>query len=120
MVTTTLVVENPRGLHARSATAIVNLGRQFNAAVTFEKTGQIANGNNIMELLLLVAMVLIGIILTGRCLGSGFFGISANCGSLNIAKISRSTHVKQHFSMENYENRIWGFKDQSNTQIRKV
>ena len=55
MVTTTLVVENPRGLHARSATVIVNLGRQFNAAVTFEKTGQIANGNNIMELLLLEA-----------------------------------------------------------------
>ena len=55
MVTTTLVVENPRGLHARSATAIVNLGRQFNADVTFEKTGQIANGNNIMELLLLEA-----------------------------------------------------------------
>ena len=55
MVTTTLVVENPRGLHARSATAIVNLGRRFNAAVTFEKTGQIANGNNIMELLLLEA-----------------------------------------------------------------
>ena len=55
MVTTTLVVENPRGLHARSATAIVNLGRQFNAAVTFEKTGQIASGNNIMELLLLEA-----------------------------------------------------------------
>ena len=55
MVTTTLVVENPRGLHARSATAIVNLGSQFNAAVTFEKTGQIANGNNIMELLLLEA-----------------------------------------------------------------
>ena len=55
MVTTTLVVENPRGLHARSATAIVNLGRQFNAAVTFEKTGQIANGNSIMELLLLEA-----------------------------------------------------------------
>ena len=55
MVTTTLVVENPRGLHARSATAIVNMGRQFNAAVTFEKTGQIANGNNIMELLLLEA-----------------------------------------------------------------
>ena len=55
MVTTTLVVENPRGLHARSATAIVNLGRQFKAAVTFEKTGQIANGNNIMELLLLEA-----------------------------------------------------------------
>jgi phosphocarrier protein HPr len=55
MVTTTLVVKNPRGLHARSATAIVNLGRQFNAAVTFEKTGQIANGNNIMELLLLEA-----------------------------------------------------------------
>ena len=55
MVTTTLVVENPRGLHARSATAIVNLGRQFNAAVTFEKIGQIANGNNIMELLLLEA-----------------------------------------------------------------
>ena len=55
MVTTTLVVENPRGLHARSATAIVNLGRQFNAAVTFEKMGQIANGNNIMELLLLEA-----------------------------------------------------------------
>ena len=55
MVTTTLVVETPRGLHARSATAIVNLGRQFNAAVTFEKTGQIANGNNIMELLLLEA-----------------------------------------------------------------
>ena len=55
MVTTTLIVENPRGLHARSATAIVNLGRQFNAAVTFEKTGQIANGNNIMELLLLEA-----------------------------------------------------------------
>ena len=55
MVTTTLVVENPRGLHARSATAIVHLGRQFNAAVTFEKTGQIANGNNIMELLLLEA-----------------------------------------------------------------
>ena len=55
MVTTTLVVENPRGLHARSATAIVNLGRLFNATVTFEKTGQIANGNNIMELLLLEA-----------------------------------------------------------------
>ena len=55
MVTTALVVENPRGLHARSATAIVNLGRRFNAAVTFEKTGQIANGNNIMELLLLEA-----------------------------------------------------------------
>ena len=55
MVTTTLVVENPRGLHARSATTIVNLGRQFNATVTFEKTGQIANGNNIMELLLLEA-----------------------------------------------------------------
>ena len=55
MVTTTLVVENPRGLHARSATAIVNLGRQFNATVTFEKSGQIANGNNIMELLLLEA-----------------------------------------------------------------
>ena len=55
MVTTALVVENPRGLHARSATAIVNLGRQFNATVTFEKTGQIANGNNIMELLLLEA-----------------------------------------------------------------
>ena len=55
MVTTALVVENPRGLHARSATAIVNLGRQFNATVTFEKKGQIANGNNIMELLLLEA-----------------------------------------------------------------
>ena len=55
MVTAALVVENPRGLHARSATAIVNLGRQFNATVTFEKKGQIANGNNIMELLLLEA-----------------------------------------------------------------
>ena len=55
MVTTALVVENARGLHARSATAIVNLGRQFNATVTFEKKGQIANGNNIMELLLLEA-----------------------------------------------------------------
>ncbi len=55
MVTTALVVENPRGLHARSATAIVNLGRQFNATVTFDKKGQIANGNNIMELLLLEA-----------------------------------------------------------------
>ena len=55
MIATALVVENPRGLHARSATAIVNLGRQFNATVTFEKSGQIANGNNIMELLLLEA-----------------------------------------------------------------
>jgi len=58
--------------------------------------------------------------LPGCCFGSGFFENSANCGSLNIAKISRSTHVKQHFSMENYENRIWGFKDQSNTQLQKV
>jgi len=46
--------------------------------------------------------------LTGCCLGSGFFGISANGGSLNIAKFSRFTHVKQHFRMENYENRTLG------------
>jgi len=45
-------------------------------------------------------------------------GYSANCGSLNIAKKSRPANVKQHFSMENYENRIcWGFRDQSNTQL---
>jgi len=26
-------------------------------------------------------------------------------------------HEKEHFSMENYENRVWGFRDQSNTQV---
>jgi len=45
------------------------------------------------------------------------FGFSANCGSLNIPKFSRSTLVKQHFSMENHKNTVWGFKDQSNTQL---
>ena len=45
------------------------------------------------------------------------FGLSPNLGTLNIAKNSRSTSVKQHFSIQNYENRIWGFKDQSNTQL---
>jgi len=43
-------------------------------------------------------------ILSGCCFGLRDFGISANCGSLNIAKISRFTHLKQHFSLQNYKN----------------
>jgi len=45
------------------------------------------------------------------------FRLYANCGSLNISKKTRSTHVKQHFSIQNYENRIWELRDLSDTQI---
>ena len=41
---------------------------------------------------------------------SRVFSVSANCGTLNIAKKSRSMRAKQHFSMENYENRTLGIQ----------
>lgn len=49
------MVTNPKGLHARSAAAIVKLGRMFESTFTFEKDGRLARGHNIMELLLLEA-----------------------------------------------------------------
>jgi phosphotransferase system HPr (HPr) family protein len=50
-----IIVTNPRGLHARSASAIVKLGQTFESSVKFEKDGRFASGRNIMELLLLEA-----------------------------------------------------------------
>ena len=55
MINQAIIVTNPRGLHARSASAIVKLGQTFESSIKFEKDGRFAGGRNIMELLLLEA-----------------------------------------------------------------
>ena len=50
-----LILANPAGLHARPATAFVDLASKFQAEVVLTKDGQTANGKSIMDILALGA-----------------------------------------------------------------
>lgn len=51
----TTTVNNPAGLHARSAATVVKLAAKFRCSITFENAGKTASANNIMALLMLEA-----------------------------------------------------------------
>jgi len=51
----TVNITNRLGLHARAAGQVVNLTSQFDAIVTFEKEGQSASADSVMELMMLTA-----------------------------------------------------------------
>lgn len=51
----TVMIVNSLGLHARAAGKLVNLTDQFNATVTLENDGQVANADSVMELMMLTA-----------------------------------------------------------------
>ncbi len=48
-------VENPQGLHARSAATIVKLATLFQSSIELSNGAKVANAKNIMALLLLEA-----------------------------------------------------------------
>ncbi len=51
----TTTITNERGLHARSATALVQLAAKFPCEVTLAKDGNEVNGKSIMGVLMLIA-----------------------------------------------------------------
>ena len=53
MKSETTIVNNPAGLHARSAATIVKLATRFRCDITFENVDKTASANNIMALLML-------------------------------------------------------------------
>jgi phosphotransferase system HPr (HPr) family protein len=55
ILTRTVNITNPHGLHTRPCLAIVNAVRQHNAEVTVRKNGQTANAASILELMSLGA-----------------------------------------------------------------
>jgi phosphotransferase system HPr (HPr) family protein len=50
-----VLVTNSHGLHARPCVAIVNLARQYQAAITLRKNGQSAGADHILDLMSLGA-----------------------------------------------------------------
>jgi phosphotransferase system HPr (HPr) family protein len=54
-LTRTVTVTNRHGLHARPSVVIVKTVRKFNAQVTIQKNGQIADASSILDLLSLGA-----------------------------------------------------------------
>jgi phosphocarrier protein HPr len=55
MRTETARVNNPQGLHARSAATIVKLATLFQSSIELKNGAKVANAKNIMALLLLEA-----------------------------------------------------------------
>lgn len=55
MLTRTVNITNPHGLHVRPCLAIVNTVRRHNAEVTVQKNGQTANASSILDLMSLAA-----------------------------------------------------------------
>ena len=51
----TALVENPQGLHARSAATIVKLANLFQSTIELKNGVKVANAKNIMPLLMLEA-----------------------------------------------------------------
>jgi len=51
----TIVVNNPRGLHARAAARFVRTAARFDASVTVIKDGQAVSGSSILGLMMLAA-----------------------------------------------------------------
>ncbi len=51
----TIVVNNPRGLHARAAARFVRTAARFDASVTVRKDGQAVSGSSILGLMMLAA-----------------------------------------------------------------
>jgi phosphocarrier protein len=54
-ITTELVIQNQKGLHARAAAAFVNAVADLDAEVWVEKDGQEVEGNSILGLMMLAA-----------------------------------------------------------------
>ena len=54
-ITTTLTIQNERGLHARAAANFVKTIDGLNANIEVERLGQIVDGNSIMGLMMLAA-----------------------------------------------------------------
>lgn len=55
MLTSTLTIQNERGLHARAAAKFVKLVAQFDAEVLVSKDGNEVSGSSIMGLMMLAA-----------------------------------------------------------------
>ena len=53
MKTTSIVISNKLGLHARAAAKLVQLSSQFNSVITLKKEGEMADAKSIMEVLML-------------------------------------------------------------------
>lgn len=49
----TFEIVNVQGLHARPATRLVQTAAKFKCTITFEHSGQVANGKSVMGVLLL-------------------------------------------------------------------
>ena len=54
-ITTTLTIQNERGLHARAAANFVKTIDGLNANIEVERLGQTVDGNSIMGLMMLAA-----------------------------------------------------------------
>ena len=54
-ITTTLTIQNERGLHARAAANFVKTIDGLNATIEVERLGQTVDGNSIMGLMMLAA-----------------------------------------------------------------
>ena len=55
MLNTTVEIINRRGLHARAAAKLAAVSAQFNSAIKIGFTGNMADGKNIMSLMMLAA-----------------------------------------------------------------
>jgi len=53
MKTTSVVISNRLGLHARAAAKLVQLSNQFHSQITLQKEGEQADAKSIMEVLML-------------------------------------------------------------------
>jgi len=56
VLTRTVVLANPNGLHMRPSAAFVELAGRFNCDVKVSHNGQTVNGKSIWDLMLLAAM----------------------------------------------------------------
>lgn len=55
MKSTTLMIINKLGMHARASAKFVNLASQFKSDITIARDGQRANGKSIMGIMMLAA-----------------------------------------------------------------
>jgi phosphocarrier protein len=55
MKSTSLIVINKLGMHARASAKFVNLASQFKSDITLGRNGQQANGKSIMGIMMLAA-----------------------------------------------------------------
>ncbi|WP_341502879.1 HPr family phosphocarrier protein [Gallaecimonas sp. GXIMD4217] len=78
----TLILKNRLGLHARAATALVQLCHQFRAEIRLEANGRQADANSVLALLLLEGSQ--GLPVTVHCSGDqAHEALEAVCGLID-------------------------------------